>query len=362
MTRTSPSLAARLIAWHAEHGRHDLPWQTDATPNRVWVSEIMLQQTQVATVIDYFDRFMARFPDVSALANAPLDEVLHLWSGLGYYARARNLHRAARKIKEEFRGVFPDTIEDLTALPGIGRSTAGAIMSLAYGARAAILDGNVKRVLARYHAVDGWPGKSAVAKMLWALAESELPATDCRIYTQALMDLGAGICGSKRPQCPACPLRVDCAGHRSGHPEDYPSARPKRVLPERTTKFLVIQNESGEVLLERRPPQGIWGGLWCFPELACGDIEAEKLTALSVERYEPGAPLPGFTHTFTHFKLAIEPVVISARGFRSEVRANDQFSWYDINAATAIGLPRPVQKLLQALDRQNRDRQIELLQ
>ena len=266
--------AERLLAWFADHGRHDLPWQRDPSPYGVWVSEIMLQQTQVATVIPYYERFMARFPDLAALAEAPLDEVLAHWSGLGYYARARNLHRAARQAMAEHGGRLPETIDALQALPGIGRSTAGAILSLALGQRHPILDGNVKRVLARHAAVAGWPGKAAVQRTLWELAEARTPRRRVADYNQAMMDLGATLCTRARPACERCPVAADCRAREQGLQTDYPGPRPRRELPERQVQMLLVRDPQGRVLLERRPPQGVWGGLWCLPELA---TEADPL-------------------------------------------------------------------------------------
>ncbi len=341
--------AARLLAWQAVHGRHDLPWQRQRTPYRVWLSEIMLQQTQVQTVIPYFERFTAAFPEVTALAAAPLDEVLHLWSGLGYYSRARNLHRTAGIVAREHAGEFPAEVEALAALPGIGRSTAGAIVALAGNRRAAILDGNVKRVLARHHAVAGWPGRSAVLKRLWALAEAHLPDAGWRDYTQALMDLGATLCTRRNPQCTRCPVATDCAAHAAGNPHDYPAPKPRRALPERSTCFLVIEDGAGAVLLERRPPQGVWGGLWCFPEIDDEEIALARAAELGVERAEPRGRLPVLRHTFTHFRLEITPLRLQALQSGAAVRENDDLRWYRGEADARLGLSAPVTRLLAAL-------------
>ncbi|MDQ2694431.1 MAG: A/G-specific adenine glycosylase, partial [Pseudomonadota bacterium] len=256
----------RVLDWHDRHGRKNLPWQQAPTPYRVWVAEIMLQQTQVATVIPYYRRFLARFPDIAALADAPLDDVLHLWSGLGYYARARNLHRAAVILRDRHGGELPLDFAALRALPGIGRSTAGAILAQAAGRRHAILDGNVRRVLARYHAVAGWPGQAAVNDALWEYAEGHTPHDRLAAYTQAMMDLGALVCTRRRPACAACPLAGGCQAHAQGRETDYPETRPRRQLPVRATRMLLLCAATGEVLLERRPPSGVWGGLWSFPE------------------------------------------------------------------------------------------------
>ncbi|HVC37268.1 MAG TPA: A/G-specific adenine glycosylase, partial [Gammaproteobacteria bacterium] len=266
LKRPEFKLAPPLLRWYRVHGRKDLPWQHQPTPYRVWVSEIMLQQTQVSTVIPYYGRFMMRFPDIRALANAPLDEVLHLWSGLGYYARARNLQRAAQIIRDDYGGVFPREFEKAASLPGIGRSTAGAILALACGERHAILDGNVKRVLTRLHGAKGWPGENAVAKKLWALAERHTPLKNVAAYTQAIMDLGATVCTRSRPRCLDCPIAVGCVAHIDGNETKFPTPRPRKRLPVRRTCMLLITCK-GRVMLERRPPAGIWGGLWGFPEL-----------------------------------------------------------------------------------------------
>ena len=340
--------ASRLVAWQAQHGRHDLPWQRERTPYRVWLSEIMLQQTQVATVIPYFERFTARFATVADLAAGGIDDVLHLWSGLGYYSRARNLHATAQRVVAEHGGVFPDDQDTLATLPGIGRSTAAAIIALAHDRPAAILDGNVKRVLARYHAEAGWPGESAVMKRLWAHAERHLPARRVRDYTQALMDLGATLCTRTRPACERCPLQGDCRAAAAGNPGDYPGRRPRRSVPHRTTCFLIIENAAGRVLLERRPPSGVWGGLWCFPEAADEAGIAARMAALGLARYEAIARLPPVAHTFTHFRLAITPLVLRAEEAATTLRDGDDLHWYSADDSTRIGLSAPVARLLAA--------------
>ncbi|MDX1605378.1 MAG: A/G-specific adenine glycosylase, partial [Candidatus Competibacterales bacterium] len=305
MTVAPDSFAGRVLAWFDRHGRRSLPWQQQPTPYRVWISEIMLQQTQVATVIPYYQRFMARFPVPAALAVAPLDEVLAHWSGLGYYARARNLHRAAREIRENHGGELPETLDALAALPGIGRSTAGAVLALSRGQRHPILDGNVKRVLARYHAVPGWPGRTAVQRELWALAEHHTPAGRVADYTQAMMDLGALVCTRRRPRCRTCPLAADCAAHTGGREHEFPAPRPRKALPVRRTRMLLLRTPQAEILLERRPPNGIWGGLWslpeCPPEAKIADWCAQHHD-LTVLDQQPWAELQ---HAFTHFRLVI---------------------------------------------------------
>jgi len=296
-----------LLAWFDRHSRHDLPWQQPRTPYRVWVSEIMLQQTRVQTVIPYFERFLQRFPDVAALATAPLDAVLALWSGLGYYARARHLHRAAGVIVNDHGGRFPDTLDGWLALPGIGRSTAGAILAQAFDQRQPILDGNVRRVLARYHAVSGWPGEKAVEARLWQLAEAATPDRRVADYTQAIMDLGATVC-TRTPLCERCPLAGDCRAHALGRVTDYPGRRTRKPLPVKRTAMLILKDTKGAILLERRPPSGIWGGLWSLPE--CGihasvPRHCRERLGLEVTGLRAGAT---FRHTFSHYHLDIVPV------------------------------------------------------
>jgi len=349
------SLAERVIDWHSRAGRHALPWQLDPTPYRVWVSEIMLQQTQVATVIPYFERFMNRFPSVADLAQAPVDEVLHLWSGLGYYARARNLHKAAGLIQSEYGGQFPEDIDSVMALPGIGRSTAGAILALSRHQRHPILDGNVKRVLARFHCVDGWPGRSAVNNRLWELAEQHLPEKQVKAYTQGMMDLGAMLCTRSRPACEQCPLQSDCAGHASGAPEQWPGKKPKKAKPRRHTRML-MPVAAGKVLLERRPPSGIWGGLWAFPEL--GEDRAPEDWCREFVQASPMECQSWSTvrHVFTHFELDIEPIRLEFSSLptlgENQVADTDHLAWFDLNGPLEVGLAAPVTRLLDTL-RQN---------
>ncbi|KPK40682.1 MAG: A/G-specific adenine glycosylase [Gammaproteobacteria bacterium SG8_47] len=346
---SAAELSNKLLRWHAHYGRHDLPWQQEPTPYRVWVSEIMLQQTQVKTVIPYYERFMSRFPEVRALADASLDEVLHHWTGLGYYARARNLHRAAQNVRDEHRGIFPITFDALSKLPGIGRSTAGAILSLSCGQRHPILDGNVKRVLTRYHAIPGWPGERAVEKQLWELAERHTPARECGRYTQAIMDLGATVCTRRRPACDQCPLRGSCQAHASDNVEAYPTPRARSKLPVRSTRMLLLNRTAGEVLLQRRPPAGIWGGLWSLPECA-SDIDVrhwcrERLGCELAER-EDWAPL---RHTFSHFHLDIHPTVARVRVLDTAVMEPGKTVWYELHRPDALGLSAPVRALLERL-------------
>lgn len=347
---TADSFSDRILRWYDRHGRKDLPWQRERTPYRVWVSEVMLQQTQVATVIPYFERFMARFPDVVALADAAPDEVLHLWSGLGYYARARNLHKAARQVRDLHGGAFPVDFEAVRALPGIGRSTAGAILALACGQRHAILDGNVKRVLARFHALPGWPGEAAVLARLWDCAEAATPEARVADYTQAMMDLGATVCTRTRPACDRCPLGADCAAHRAGSQTAYPAPRPRRALPVRTTQMLLVREPGGAVLLQQRPPSGIWGGLWSFPEVASPDeIGPWCRHALGRDAGPPQA-WPALRHTFSHFHLEITPWLVELADNRADaVLEGPPTVWYNTRTADPRGLAAPVIRLLEAL-------------
>jgi A/G-specific adenine glycosylase len=310
----------------------------------------MLQQTQVATVIPYFERFMRRFPDAAALAAARLDEVLHLWSGLGYYARARNLHRAALRIRDELGGRFPELFEDVAALPGIGRSTAGAILALSCDQRHPILDGNAKRVLARFFGIEGDPGSRVAAAQLWARAEECTPHTDVATYTQAIMDLGATLCVRRRPLCVACPLEARCIARQSGRQHVLPSPRPARTRRERECFMLLAQREDGSVLLERRPARGIWGGLWCPPEFAARDgaavFAAQRLACASAE-LRPEEPI---RHAFTHFDLAITPLKLECSGLRT-VLEGAEVIWYNPRDPASVGLPAPVRTLLERLER-----------
>jgi A/G-specific adenine glycosylase len=347
------AFAGRLIAWQRRHGRHDLPWQNTRDPYRIWLSEIMLQQTQVTTVIPYYAKFLARFPDVAALAAAPIDEVMALWAGLGYYSRARNLHRCAQAVVEHHGGAFPALPEALALLPGIGRSTAAAIASFAFGARATILDGNVKRVLARVFGIEGFPGEKRVENAMWELAETLLPAdasdADVSAYTQGLMDLGATLCVRGKPDCARCPFAGDCIAYATGRQRELPTARPKKAVPKRQTWMLVLR-DGGSVLLERRPPTGIWGGLWSLPEAADESSLAERARTLGAAGLpERLAPL---THAFTHFRLEIEPRLaeLSIGRMRTHGEARDEESaWVPLADIDAYGVPAPVRKLLDAL-------------
>lgn len=346
-----PPIAPLLLPWFERHGRKDLPWHRNPSPYRVWVSEVMLQQTQVATVIPYFERFMARFPTLRKLAAAAVDDVLAHWSGLGYYARARNLHRAATVICDRFAGEFPTDFDRLTELPGIGRSTAGAVLALSCGQRHPILDGNAKRVLARYHGVTGWPGESPVSKRLWYLAETETPAQGVASYTQAIMDLGATVCVRSRPLCTACPLAIHCRARLQSATHEIPGRRPRRQRPLRQLRLLMVRDERGCVLLERRPPVGVWGGLWSLPEcepgqdpVACCD---QRLGLCTQAEGAYGV----LEHEFTHFRLRAEIVALRLRTAAGVLEGPSQV-WYNPAAPVELGLAAPVQRLLCQLPKQ----------
>ncbi|MBM7061072.1 A/G-specific adenine glycosylase [Pseudomonas sp. UL073] len=336
--------SSAVLAWYDAHGRKDLPWQQGISPYRVWVSEIMLQQTQVSTVLGYFDRFMAALPSVQALAAAPEDEVLHLWTGLGYYTRARNLQKAAEIVVREYGGEFPRSIEQLTALPGIGRSTAGAIASLSMGVRAPILDGNVKRVLARYGAQPGYPGELKVAAKLWALADQLTPHARVNHYTQAMMDLGATLCTRSKPSCLLCPVRAGCRAHLLGRESAFPEPKPRKALPQKRTLMPLLANRDGAILLYRRPSSGLWGGLWSLPELddlsALDPLASHHALSLGERR-----ALPALTHTFSHFQLDIEPWLIHVDSAAHAVAEAD-WLWYNLATPPRLGLAAPVKKLL----------------
>lgn len=341
-------LSEQLLAWFDEHGRHDLPWQQNQTAYRVWVSEIMLQQTQVATVIPYFDRFMQHFPTVSDLATAAIDDILHLWSGLGYYARARNLHKTAGLIVHRHGGAFPRNIDALIDLPGIGRSTAGAILALAHGERHPILDGNVKRVLARVHEVQGWTGNAKVQKQLWSFAEKHTPRHSIREYTQAIMDLGATVCSRSKPQCDRCPLTPQCQAFKNGTQSQFPERKSRKPLPLKHIQFLLASTTAGELLLWRRPPVGIWGGLWSFPEIAQGQLVRSWCNGVGLKMISEITELPNVLHTFTHFRLSITPLSFKIAQENNTVMDSADWLWYNTAKPQRIGLAKPVTDLLGA--------------
>lgn len=355
------SFATKLIRWQQQYGRHDLPWQNMRDAYAIWISEIMLQQTQVSTVIPYYRRFMQRFPNIQSLASASLDDVLALWSGLGYYSRGRNLHKAARLIVTEHQGIFPEDIGMIRQLPGIGRSTAAAVAVFAFGRRSAILDGNVKRILSRYFGIEGYPGEKQNETLLWRKAEELLPQFDgnqidenqfkdpAEVYTQALMDLGATVCTRSKPKCHSCPLVVDCIALRDNKVDRLPAPRPRKPLSEKETALLVLIKQ-GQILLEKRPAPGIWGGLWCLPEMPVGKNAAEHCMNLGMEVQPLAVELESFDHAFTHFKLRIHPKPLKVVSYSScllPARAGGNESiWIAIDEALKAAIPSPVRKLL----------------
>jgi len=342
--------APRLLAWFETDGRKDLPWQRDPVPYRVWISEVMLQQTQVAAVIPYFEAFTRRFPDVRLLAEARLDEVLHLWSGLGYYARARNLHRAAQAVLDRHGGRFPRDLESVMALPGIGRSTAGAILALSGGERHPILDGNVKRVLARQFGVEGYPGEAAVEARLWALADACTPYGRLAEYTQAIMDLGATVCTRSRPACLLCPVNDTCIARAGSREHQLPTPRPRAARPSRAAWLVVAMRGGHKVLLERRPPSGIWGGLWGLPEFP---TRAHALQWCGEHLSGAGKPRPAepVRHAFSHFEYEMRPLVVHCLGRAEMLRDDTRYRWYDARQPAKIGLPKPVAALVSRVTR-----------
>ncbi len=345
-TAGDAGFAAHLLAWFDEHGRHDLPWQHPRTPYRVWVSEIMLQQTQVQTVVGYFQRFVARFPDLPTLAAAQEDEVLALWSGLGYYQRARNLHRSARICVERHGEALPNTIETLSALPGLGRSTAAAILAQAHGQRHAILDANVKRVLARRTGEHEWSGRVIVARRLWAAATARLPELRIVDYTQALMDFGATLCTPRRPRCDDCPVQTGCVARSTGTVERIPVRKPARVLPRRAVCMFVLLDNAGRVLLERRSGKGVWQGLWSLPE---SENKADTSALSEALGAAAETPLPAFTHTFSHYRLDVQPTLYRVHDAAAFQNAAQERRWVARGDYDAIGLPSPIRHLLESL-------------
>ncbi|MBB5207170.1 A/G-specific adenine glycosylase [Chiayiivirga flava] len=343
---TPDTFAPRLLTWFDRHGRHDLPWQHPRTAYRVWLSEIMLQQTQVAVVIRYFQRFVDALPDIPALAAADLDTVQALWSGLGYYSRARYLHRAAQICMQTHGGKLPNDVDSLMALPGIGRSTAGAILAQAHGQRIAILDGNVKRTLARFHGVHGWPGTTAVEKKLWTLAEEHLPHARLADYTQAVMDFGATLCTRAAPACVVCPLQDDCVARIEGIVERLPEPRPGKALPTRRCVMLLLFDADGRVLLQRRPERGVWAGLWSLPELPDAQTARDWLATQVTDAFDAGQRLTTVAHGFSHYLLDIDPILWRDVRARARIADNAALRWAARDELLAIGLPSPVRKLL----------------
>lgn len=340
------SFSRHLIDWQRQHGRHALPWQNTRDAYRIWLSEIMLQQTQVGTVIPYYERFLDRFPTLADLAGAPLASVLELWAGLGYYARARNLHRCAQLLVADYSGAFPQEPARIAELPGIGRSTAAAISVFAFGTRAAILDGNVKRVLARCFGIDGFPGSASTEKAMWQLADSLLPATDVEAYTQGLMDLGATVCTRGNYACDICPMREICVARREGRQAELPVARPRKALPERETHLLLL-TDGRRVLLERRPPAGIWGGLLSLP---AGDAAtAEGFARRSGFNLRATQPLASLKHSFTHFHLSIRVLRCEVEGSPHGL-AEAGWQWLDLREIKTAALPTPIRRLLTTIE------------
>ena len=345
----------KLLTWHREHGRLNLPWQNTTDPYAIWVSEIMLQQTQVATVIPYYERFMVRFPTVSALAEADIDEVLHLWTGLGYYARGRNLHAAAQQVQTEFNGSFPKTLEEMMSLRGIGRSTAGAILSFAFSIRHPILDGNVKRGLSRVFGVEGWYGKKAVADKLWQLADEHTPQQDIVRYTQAIMDFGATLCSRSKPNCEQCPFTPKCIAFKEDRIAELPGKKPKKKVPIKSCAVLIIRNSSNHVLLEQRPPSGIWGGLWTLPQIDTTENQRIIETNIKAEcKKQYGFEVSiaeqtnSFRHTFSHYHLDITPVFVNCKDNLLAIQGSSS-QWVDLTQPLQIGLPAPIKKLLESI-------------
>lgn len=340
------SFSQRIIRWQQDHGRHHLPWQQEPNRYRVWVSEIMLQQTQVATAIPYFERFIQRFPTVADLASAPQDDVLALWAGLGYYARARNLHKAAQQVMEHHAGTMPASPEALEGLPGIGRSTAAAIVSLTDGAAWPILDGNVKRVLARHDAVAGWPGSSKTLKQLWLLAEQYMPVKDARAYNQGLMDLGSQLCTRSKPLCGDCPVASDCLALAAANVAAFPASKPAKKQPQKTAAFLWLENHEGQIWLQQRPPTGIWGGLWCLPQFE----SMEALQQSLLERWGIDEPLTAkvpVQHVFSHYKLRLEPYQLRLGPTQKTLTiAEENAGFVPQDRLAEYGLPAPIKKLL----------------
>lgn len=340
---TPENFQKQLLDWFDLHGRKDLPWQQSITPYRVWLSETMLQQTQVATVIGYFNAFTAKFPDIESLAQAPEDEVLALWSGLGYYARARNLHKTARIIAEQ--GYFPHSLEALINLPGIGRSTAGAILSIGFNNSHPILDGNVKRVLARFMAISGWPGNSLVEKKLWTISSTFTPIVRVADYTQAIMDLGATVCTRSKPTCSECPLSSGCIAQRTQSVASFPSPKPAKTLPVKDIVFLLLQDKLGQIWLEKRPPTGIWGGLWSAPEFVSVEDALHWCSSRQLPIVNHHA-LDEKRHTFSHYHLDFTALVVQTDNPSNFVMEANQGLWYKAEQFSDLGLAAPIRVLL----------------
>ena len=347
--KSAQQFSDQVLSWFELQGRKHLPWQQDKTPYRVWISEIMLQQTQVATVIPYYLRFMESFPNIIDLANADEDTVLHHWTGLGYYARARNLHKTAKIIRDDYQGKFPEDIEQVIALAGIGRSTAGAVLSLALNKHHAILDGNVKRVLARCYKVQGHAGQAIYEKTLWPITEALTPKVGVAQFNQAMMDLGAMVCTRSKPKCDICPLSAGCLANASDEQASYPQKKPKKTIPEKHT-IMVIPRVEQQILMEKRPPAGIWGGLWCFLEMSDISELPGLLTKLNLKQTSAFA-LDKFRHTFSHFHLDIEAIVVDCEMLPAkEISENSTLQWYNLATVASVGLAASTQKLIKQLE------------
>lgn len=340
----------KILVWYQANGRKNLPWQKNRTAYRVWISEIMLQQTQVQTVIAYYLRFLERFPTVGDLAHATLDDVLHLWAGLGYYTRARNLHKAAGIIRDTYHGQLPKTLEEMVALPGIGRSTASAILAFSHKQALPILDGNVKRILTRLHAIAHWPGKSTIEKQLWTLATHYTPESKHIVdYTQAIMDLGATICVRSSPKCHICPVSQECIAFAKNEMGLYPVKSPKKILPTKKIFFIVLRNKNNEILLERRPELGIWGGLWSFPESSSRQLPATLLNYWPNIDMKNSTALPSINHTFSHFKLIATPIQYTVTKMMAQAMSSDTILWHNPQQPVPKGVPAPIKKILSHL-------------
>ncbi|MGJ7096791.1 A/G-specific adenine glycosylase [Vibrio hannami] len=341
--------AKAILTWYDAYGRKELPWQQEKTLYKVWLSEIMLQQTQVTTVIPYFERFLERFPTITDLANANQDEVLHLWTGLGYYARARNLHKAAQVIRDQYQGNFPTNIEEVNALPGVGRSTAAAVLSSVLKQPHAILDGNVKRTLSRAFAIEGWPGKKQVENQLWEIAEQHTPQIDVDKYNQAMMDMGAMVCTRSKPKCGLCPVEATCAAKKQERQLDFPGKKPKKEKPIRETWFVMLCYDN-HVWLEQRPQSGIWGGLFCFPQNGSKEIQTQLDSRLITDRsIDSVQTLIAFRHTFSHYHLDITPVLVKLNKQPDLIMEGTKGLWYNLSQPEEVGLAAPVKQLIEAL-------------
>jgi A/G-specific adenine glycosylase len=341
------SFSDAVLAWYDQFGRKTLPWQQPKSSYHVWLSEVMLQQTQVATVIPYFQRFIQHFPTITDLAKANIDDVLHLWTGLGYYARARNLHKAAQQILQQHGGIFPTTFADVAALPGIGRSTAGAILSLSQNQHFPILDGNVKRVLTRYFAIEGWPGSKSIENKLWQLSEKVTPVNGVEKFNQAMMDIGAMICTRTKPKCSLCPIANHCLAYANQSWAQYPTKKPKKVIPEKTAYFLILQDKQ-TVWLEQRAPMGIWGGLYCFPQFDTLQQIDEWLNKYKIKQTDHYQQLTAFRHTFSHFHLDIVPILVKVNS-QGCILKDENGYWYDMHNPPKIGLATPIKNLVAIL-------------